>query len=138
LIAHHGTQVTPTPLDADNPAGSSMRAACSDWRFGDADSMSARATESSLEMPDIRLQAQPRVQKIGQSLSLRAESIYERLDPGMFAKPFTALWAKPKTPQPSSGDGSTARIAEISVAVTDPGDQRKQRYASDRHNFARS
>ena len=33
----------PTPLDADNSAGSSTLAACNDWRTGDADSMSARA-----------------------------------------------------------------------------------------------
>jgi hypothetical protein len=56
------------------------RAACNDWRFGDADSMSARAIESSLKMPDIRLQAQaPVAKKIDQSLALRRESIYDGL-----------------------------------------------------------
>ena len=36
-------RVHPTPLDADNSSGSSA-AVSSDWRIGDADSMSARAT----------------------------------------------------------------------------------------------
>ena len=52
-------RVTPTLNDADNPSGSNMPAACSDWRFDDADSMSARATTSPLQMPDIRLQVYP-------------------------------------------------------------------------------
>ncbi len=52
-------RVTPTSLDADNNAGSSTLAACNDWRSDDADSMSARATTSPLQMPDIRLQAYP-------------------------------------------------------------------------------
>ena len=51
--------VTPTPNDADNFYGSFTLAARSDWRFGDADSMSARASTSPHQMPDIRLQAQP-------------------------------------------------------------------------------
>lgn len=60
------TRVTPTELDADNSSGSLSLAACNDWRRSDADSMSARATPSPLQMPDtsvpldgIRLQAQP-------------------------------------------------------------------------------
>jgi hypothetical protein len=43
-------RVHPTPIDADNSSGSmneSSAAACSDWRFGDADSMSARTTTES-------------------------------------------------------------------------------------------
>jgi hypothetical protein len=36
----------PTPTDADNSSGS-LPAACSDWRVGDADSMSARTTTES-------------------------------------------------------------------------------------------
>ena len=52
-------RVFPTPIDADNPSGSFTLAACIDWRTGDADSMSARATTSPHQMPDIRLQAQP-------------------------------------------------------------------------------
>lgn len=39
-----------TPRDADNLFGSGTPAACSDWRFGEADSMSARTTtESNLD-----------------------------------------------------------------------------------------
>src|SRR3972149_10897285 len=53
------TRVTPTELDADNSSGSLLLAARNDWRSSDADSMSARATQSPLQMPDIRLQAQP-------------------------------------------------------------------------------
>ena len=41
---------------ADNPAGT-LAAACSVWHFAPADSMSARAIVSPLQMPDIRLQA---------------------------------------------------------------------------------
>ena len=33
----------PTPCDADNSSGSNSLAACNDWRFDDADSMSAQA-----------------------------------------------------------------------------------------------
>ncbi len=70
LIAHHGTPVTPTAPDADNPSGSFTPAARNDWRSADADSMSARApTRSPPQMPDIRLQAQPFVHyQIDQSL----------------------------------------------------------------------
>jgi len=39
-------RVTPTPIDADNLSGSTMPAVPIDWRSGDADSMSARATYS--------------------------------------------------------------------------------------------
>src|SRR5271166_6521046 len=52
-------RVAPAPFDADNFSGSCTLAACSDWRFGVADSMSARAFTSPLQMPDIRLQASP-------------------------------------------------------------------------------
>jgi len=52
-------RVTPTPYDADNFYGSFTLAARSDWRFGDADSMSARASTIPPQMPDIRLQAHP-------------------------------------------------------------------------------
>jgi hypothetical protein len=34
-------RVHPTLIDADNPSGS-LPAACNDWHFSDADSMSAR------------------------------------------------------------------------------------------------
>lgn len=37
----------PTSLDADNSSGSSTLAACSDWRSGAADSMSARTIKES-------------------------------------------------------------------------------------------
>jgi octaprenyl-diphosphate synthase len=40
------TRVLPAPTDADNSSGS-LPAARSDWRFGDADSMSARTTPES-------------------------------------------------------------------------------------------
>ena len=52
-------RVTPTSNDADNSSGSSTLAVCIDWRFDDADSMSARTTTSPLQMPDIRRQAYP-------------------------------------------------------------------------------
>ena len=61
LIPIMAPRVTPTSNDADNPSGSNMPAACSDWRFDDADSMSARANTSPLQMPDIRLQAYPKL-----------------------------------------------------------------------------
>jgi hypothetical protein len=55
--------VNPTSNDADNSSGSSVGnsapAACNDWRVDDADSLSARANMSPLQMPDIRLQAYP-------------------------------------------------------------------------------
>jgi len=51
------TRVTPTPIDADNSSGNFVSAVRNDCRFGDADSMSARATQSPLKMPDIRVQA---------------------------------------------------------------------------------
>ena len=42
-------RVHPTPIDADNSSGS-LPAVRSDWRIGDADSMSARTTaESTLD-----------------------------------------------------------------------------------------
>ncbi|HTI19213.1 MAG TPA: hypothetical protein VL598_16305, partial [Trinickia sp.] len=52
-------RVIPTPSDADNSVGSFTLAACTDWRFGVADSMSARVITDPLQMPDIRLQASP-------------------------------------------------------------------------------
>ena len=71
------TRVTPTATDADNYAGS-CAAACNDWRFADADSMSARDFMFPPQMPDIRLQAITRSAFNPESLSyLREESIYE-------------------------------------------------------------
>src|SRR2546426_5672005 len=57
----------PTPFDADNSSGSYTPAACIDWRFGVADSMSARVSTNPHQMPDIRLQASP--QRPPQSIS---------------------------------------------------------------------
>jgi len=70
------TRVAPTPNDADNPSGSFTPAARSDWRFGVADSMSARATASPLQMPDIRLQASPQRPDLSISLFSNGGSPY--------------------------------------------------------------
>ena len=73
--------VTPTPNDADNFYGSFTLAARSDWRFGDADSMSARASTSPHQMPDIRLQAQPSPPDLSISFLSWVGSPYIKLDP---------------------------------------------------------
>ena len=71
-------RVAPTPNDADNPSGSFTPAACNDWRFGDADSMSARATTSPLQTPDIRLQALPQLPDLSIALFYDGGSPYKR------------------------------------------------------------
>ena len=75
-------RVNPTPIDADNPSGSSTLAACIDWRTGDADSMSARANTSPLQMPDTLVPGgdttaglHPKAKTIDQFLVLGEESI---------------------------------------------------------------
>src|SRR6266581_8138398 len=72
-------RVAPTSFGADNSSGSCMPAACNDWRFGVADSMSARVSLNPHQMPDIRLQASP--QRPPQSISFFPwrESAYKRL-----------------------------------------------------------
>ena len=49
LIDIMAARVTPTELDADNSSGSLLLAARNDWRSSDADSMSARATQTPLQ-----------------------------------------------------------------------------------------
>jgi hypothetical protein len=68
----------PTPLEADNTAGS-LPAALNDWPNGVADSMSARDSKiPPITMPDIRLQALSLQVITLDCLSLlREESIYE-------------------------------------------------------------
>jgi hypothetical protein len=68
----------PTPLEADNTAGS-LPAALNDWPNGVADSMSARDSKDPTHtMPDIRLQALSLQVITLDCLSLlREESIYD-------------------------------------------------------------
>lgn len=73
------TRVIPTLIDADNSYGSFMPAARNDWRFGDADSMSARAIQSPHQMPDIRLQAYPSLPQLPISPLLPGGSPYMEL-----------------------------------------------------------
>ena len=75
------TRVIPTLTDADNSYGSFMPAARNDWRFGDADSMSARAIQSPLQMPDIRLQAYPSLPQPPISPLLPGGSPYTKVRP---------------------------------------------------------
>ncbi len=72
-------RVHPTPIDADNSSGS-LPAACSDWRIGDADSMSARdAYDPTTYAGYTTAGASQTSQHIGQFLALRGESIYDWL-----------------------------------------------------------
>lgn len=72
-------RVHPTLLDADNSSGS-LPAACNDWRFGDADSMSARDIDDPTKRCRIYdCRRIPNSQTIGQFLAVLGESIYEGL-----------------------------------------------------------
>ena len=62
-------RVTPTPIDADNLSGSTMPAAPIDWRFGDADSMSARAIHSE-PTTDAGYSTAGSTQSVDQSINL--------------------------------------------------------------------
>ena len=72
-------RVAPAPSDADNPSGSFTLAAATIGASVFADSMSARATQRPLQMPDIRLQAHPTAKTIDQSPCFWEESIYDGL-----------------------------------------------------------
>jgi len=72
-------RVIPTSIDADNSSGNFTSAARNDWRFDDADSMSARATTSPPQMPDIRLQAIPSLLNRSISFLIGERSPYRRL-----------------------------------------------------------
>ena len=72
-------RVYPAPIDADNSSGS-LPAACSDWRFGDADSMSARNIDDPTTDAGYTTAGASLKPSIGQSLAVAGESIYEWLD----------------------------------------------------------
>jgi hypothetical protein len=72
-------RVHPTSFDADNSSGS-LPAACSDWRNGVADSMSARATtEPTTDAGYTTAGASPTAKTIDQPLAVEGESIYDML-----------------------------------------------------------
>ena len=72
-------RVHPTPIDADNTSGS-VPAVRTDWRFGDADSMSARDIDDpTSDAGYTTAGASPKSQNIGQFLELVGESIYDQL-----------------------------------------------------------
>ena len=73
------TRVLPAPTDADNSSGS-LPAARSDWRNGDADSMSARdAYDPTTDAGLLSSRCFPNSQSIYQPLVVEGESIYEGL-----------------------------------------------------------
>ena len=62
-------------MDTNNPYGL-FAAACSDWRFGDADGMSARTTtESTLDAGYLSSRYFPQSQTIDQPLGFVGESL---------------------------------------------------------------
>ena len=74
------TRDAPTPFDADNSSGSTMLAACNDWRNGDADSMSARAAnEATYDAGYTTAGLSHFAKTIDQFLVFWGESIYELL-----------------------------------------------------------
>ena len=76
------TRVLAAPTVADNCSGS-LPAARSDWRNGDADSMSARdASDPTTDAGLLSSRCFPNSQSIDQPLAVEGESIYEGLDLG--------------------------------------------------------